>query len=436
MSSFDLLMLVSIVAAVVALARLRTATFIFAANQTIILRSLSLIEEHGRPAILNYVPVWVFHQENLRVAAVIFTISTALLAVCVALPKRHDEPSDQPWPAVPRPVLGLLALYFVVLALSSRTIFAVQYASPEQGIYSAPNGGVEAFAVALLIYELYRRIRARVLARTAAFCVLAGVLLFTDILKGLTGQSSGFLIAGAVLFFGGRKPSATRWAPLLGLLAGIVLVGSIIRFARLTIYESGSKAISDAVMVMEDREKHKDELGEGVETASSGHEFAALTLECITLYNAGNDRQWRSVYLPLLYTFEPAFIDQLMGWERTKEAAQEIREYFATNGAATIFGEAYWNGGYLAVLLIIGSLLFACYQVDRSYRHGFVPLLMYCNFAPIMLQGVGYGISYGVRGLMNGLLQVALYFAWIRFLGKRGVSAMQSPLGHEARRAP
>jgi hypothetical protein len=222
-------------------------------------------------------------------------------------------------------------------------------------------------------------------------------------------MATGFLITASILILGSYARGSRRMIWITATLVLIVATGSILRFARHTLHDQGTQALTAAVEKMVELERTKEGSGEGAETATSSHEFSALTLECITLYESGNDRHWRSVYLPVLYTLEPQYFMSLLGLEREKEAAWEIREHFISNGAIAVFGEAYWNGGYLGVILIISGILLLCYLCDRNYRHSFVWLILYCNFAPLLLQGVGYGISYEVRGLVNGLLQLALY---------------------------
>jgi hypothetical protein len=412
-NGFDVIFALTAGCAALALYRMRAATFIYAANQAAITRSLSLIVDYGRPPSLKYVPRWVFQPSNTDIALVVFAISTLLLIAFLLAPSRTPPATPAEYPRVPTWMVGFVVLYVVVFAFSMRSVAEVQYSSKDQQLFWLPAGGVQAFVGALLMYALYVRIVDGKTTPLKAFLLYFAAFVVTDYAKGTTGMASGLVFSAAILFFSasGRSKRPRLW--VVGILVVIVSLASVIRNARVSFHDEGLGAISTAVTRIVDQEASARQNAAGLETSVSGHEFAALTLECITLYESGNDRQWASTYRTLLYTLQPQFVMELGGWKRAKDAGDEIREYFTTNGGMAIYGESYWNGGYLGVFVILGAIIAACYWIDCSFRHGFLYLILFCNYAPCMVQGVGYGVSHEVRGFMNGILMAGAYYLWV-----------------------
>src|SRR5262245_44867409 len=96
---FHILFGLSVLAAGIALYRLRPASLIIAVNNAILLRSLANISDFGKPASQRPVPAWVFGRHQLDVAENIFLIVTPLLLASVLMP----APSGPSKPAKPLP---------------------------------------------------------------------------------------------------------------------------------------------------------------------------------------------------------------------------------------------------------------------------------------------------------------------------------------------
>jgi len=417
---FWILLVASFGLALAALVRQRPATFIFAASQAMLLRSFLRFSEEGRPSTLLYTPQWVFAPDILSTAAVILSISVVLCGVAVALPggkmPRWDARS---LPALPRWALWVLAAYFVAVIVSQRWIFSVEYASDEQQIFSTPIGGVQTIMSSALLYEICRRVWVGQWSVTRGLFIVGGVFVMTDFLRGATGIATGYILVAAILLWQRgqtRLATAVRVAAVVGLVAGFAMM---IRMTRTDVHRSGFAAVEVAA----------DSLvtgggGSAVDEAASGPQFAAHVLDCIALYDTGKSRNWRSLSDPVIFTFEPAFLTAPLGIERPISAPWELNSYFIHLGGISIFGEAYWNGGYLGVLVFLGLILSLCYFCDTRYHASFTWLIMLLNVGPVLLAGVNYGFSYEFRAVMNALL-LLLVFRFI--LPKQGAAAQDAP---------
>jgi hypothetical protein len=401
---FTILLLASVALAIVALVRQRPATFIFAASQAMVLRSLLRFSEQGRPMSLSYTPQWVFAPNILFTAAMILSISVAMAGACLALPAPKHQWDPRDLPPLPRWALWVLGAYFILVIVSQRWIFSVEYASDEQLVFSAPTGGVQSIMSSALLYEVCRRVWVNEWSAPRGILVVAAVFLLTDFLHGSTGIATGFIVVAAiVLWERGRTRIRTvlRAVAMLALVSGLAMM---VRLTRQNVHEAGFAAVENAVDILV-----SDSAGVGVDTAASGPQFAAHVLDCVALYQNGHSRDWRSLSDPVIFTFEPAFLTGPLGIERPTSAPWELREYFIHLGGISIFGEAYWNGGYLGVFVFLGLVLALCYYCDTRYRSSFVWLVMCLNVAPVLLAGLNYGVSYEFRAVMNALLQLAVF---------------------------
>lgn len=416
---FEALFLLAAFASVMALVRLRTGLFFIAMNQAIALRALDGVVEFGQPASQFFLPHALFSETNLQVAAGIFAISVPLTLLFVALPGSTTvELAPSALPPLPRWVLWALAVYFVVFIVSVRTIFTGAYASEGQVVFSAPSGGVQALMTSAVIYELYRRVRLQSMSPSRASLILGGLLFLTDYSKGTTGFATSFLLSGTALFFSVRTGIRRRLVPVLGALALVGVIAMIVRTVRQTLHERGTAAISAAAATLESAESRRSETGEGLEDRMNGAQIAAHTLECVWLYENGRGREWRSIYNPVIYTFQPAFLVKALDLERPKEAAWELGEYFIHGGGIFAFGEMYWNGGYLCVFLVTLVLLGFTWFVDTRRSRSLWILLFACMFVPSLFQGVQYGLAYPARGVANALLAALLFLPLAHGRGK------------------
>jgi hypothetical protein len=213
---------------------------------------------------------------------------------------------------------------------------------------------------------------------------------------------------------GGEPRPLRRWATLGGSMAALVLFSLTVRSVRATFWQDGAESLSSLQQTLSDDDERIARTGEGVETMGNGVQYAAHVLECVELYESGLSREWRSVYLPVVYTFQPKFIMLMLDLERPKEAAWELADYFIHGGGIFTLGELYWNGGYVCVLLVFAGLLWFCWLCDTRWRTSFVWLLLLCEFAPNTLQGMGYGFAQVSRGIFNGLIALGCYVIWKR----------------------
>ena len=412
---FDVLLFASLVISAIALFRLRPATFIFAGNQLGVLRALSHVEQFGQPRSQAFLPPSIFSLENLAIAQNLFILSTALLAAAVLLPNAKapapGSPPPQPLPKVPRWLFVLLLLYFAGLIFSQKTILTNSYTDPERVLYGFNLSGGHAFLASVFLYEVVRRAITGEWTRLVAFGSLLLLFLLTDYLKGSTGLATGFLVVSAFLVLGGEPRARRRWLSLGGAMVTLIVVSLIVRGTRSTLFSDGTSSITTLRDSLQDDEQRTSRTGEGAEVLGNGVQYAAHVLECISLYEANVSREWRSVYLPILYTFQPRFVIDLLGAQRPKEAAWELAEYYIHGGGIYVLGELYWNGGYLCAALVFAFLMVFCWLCDTRWKTSFVWLLLVCEFAPNTLQGVGYGFAQVSRGIFNGLLALGCWAA-------------------------
>jgi hypothetical protein len=436
MTIFGILCAINAVAAFIALARLRPCAFIFSASQTLVLRALSNISYYGRPVSQIYVPESVFDDEHLRVAAILFAISTLMLLGTLALPGGKRPSTPPRLPALPRWTLGLIVVYLIVFFLSQKTILTTAYTAPEQTNFSFGFGGVHALILSVLLYEMYRRVAAGALSPWRAFAVVVAVLVATSYLKGSTGLATGMVVTAVVMILGSERRRSSRWLAIGGALVTAFLTAALVRAVRGSYSSSGTQALTDFQNTVLQTESETAQTGEGLENQGGADQNASHVLECISIYDRGVSRDWRSIYDPLIYTFEPSFLLNTLGIERPKEAAWEMAYYFISGGGIYYLGEFYWNGGYLCAVLVTLGLLVFMYFCDTRYRRGFAWAMIACQFAPSFLEGLGYGFAQISRGFFNALWVFSAYglFLWVRRI--RHIGGEPPPLVELRERRP
>jgi hypothetical protein len=423
MNDFDVLIAVTAVIAFVALRRVRPATFIFAGNQIVTMHALSDCRVNGRPQPQWFLPSFLFDSDRLDIAATLFMISTLILAVFVALPDpRRTAGARAPLPALPKWLQVTLAIYFVLYFFSTSTVLTAAYVDPDSYFnFWFPFAGLHALLTSLVLYEGYRRVLVGEIKPVTAFCLALVFFILVDYLKGHTGHATGYILCFAILLFGSasRVAGPVRWIALGAAIAGVVLLAVVTRAVRQNLHEEGSAAVTSYVTgaVSAEQTPHS---ANALEYQGGGTQYAAHMVECIALYDSGRSREWRSVYDPILYTFEPSFLLEPLGIARPKEAAWELADYYIHGGGIYVLGELYWNGGYLCVILIVTLLLLATYLCDTRYSTSFVWLTLLWQYAPPSLEGVGYGLAHLSRGFINGLIVVGIYYA---FRSRRAVQA-------------
>jgi hypothetical protein len=415
MNVFDALALLSLVCAFVALRRLRPSTFFFAGNQVIVLRALSDFYDNGRPASQSFLPLFVFHGDRLAIAAIIFAISTVLLGVFVAIPAQRAPDGDTAEPLYPLPnwLLAVLGGYVVLYVLSRKTILDHAYVGVDYN-FEFEFGGLHTLFMSLVLYELYRRVRTGALRPVTAFAVILGLFFLTDYLNGHTGQATGYVLCGALMFLGrgsGALADKPRWLALALAFVATVGLAAVTRAVRGKLADEGGSAVTSFVSkAVSPGAAQAPSSGESFEGQGNGTQYGAHVVECIAVYEAGHSREWRSLYNPILYTFEPSFLIQSLGIVRPIEAPYELGEYYVHLGGIFVLGEAYWNAGYLGVFVFATLILFVGYLCDTRYKRSFVWLMLLCQGAPPSLMGAGYGFAQLSRGFINGLLVIGLFY--------------------------
>ena len=415
----DLLLVASVVLSVAALFRARLATFLFAANQVLILRSLQNIREFGQPISQAMLPAEIFAPERLEVANFVMLLPTIMLGLSILAPEvKREKPLSVP--ALPGWLFWAALVQPVVMVFSSRTILSAAYAAEERRVFDlALGGGLQVLSFGVLIYVAYRAVSLGRLSAGAAVGLVIALLIGTDYAKGGTGLATGIALCAAVVIHSHETARATRARKFIVALGALLLVAVVVRGVRATIAEEGVSAVSALADNMVAEEAGAAERGEGAEQIGNGSQYAAHLLECIDLYERGVSRNWRSIYAPVEYTFKPSFLVGPLGLVRSKEAAWELAEYFIHGGGIYLWGELYWNGGYLCVGLVGAVLIWFAFMCDTRFRLSLVWFVLLLQFAPGLLQGVGYGFAQVSRGIFNGLILLAL----VKVFGRHHVGA-------------
>jgi hypothetical protein len=169
-----------------------------------------------------------------------------------------------------------------------------------------------------------------------------------------------------------------------------------------------------------------------VEGNLNGTQSATHVLMCIALWESGSGRDWRSVTDVIGYTFKPRFLAHRLGWDRAIDAPWELRDNFFHWGGINILGEFYWNGGYLAVVVLWTLVLWFAFMCDTRWLTSFTRMMLLCQFAPTVLMGMGYGFNQTARGAINGLIVLSVYAVWRRVSGRAKRLASGTPARIEA----
>jgi hypothetical protein len=423
MLSFEVLFAANAILALIAVVRSRAATFIILANVCSMLRALANIEAYGQPRSVRYLPSALFGPSRLETASGIFVIVTLIGIVAVLLPDARQKDAgvgDRPaLPALPSWVIGLLVIYFGAYALSSKTLFSGSYSDEARGLFEVPQGGLLTCLQALAVYEVYRRVSAHQLTRGRGFGYLIAFFTITEYSKGVTGGATGFIFMAAFLFYGHGPRLWTRALNLGAILLATAIFTVFVRTARATLYSEGIGVFDTFAKVVIGKEERRAEDAEGLEAHANGAQNAAHVLACIYLYDSGYSREWRSLYDPIVYTFQPSFVMEYLGRKRAIEPAWELGLYFIHGGGIAIFGEMYWNGGYPCVWFTSILAFLLAYLGDTRRRRSFGWLFFYCTYTSCLVYGVGYGLTYLFRATANALLVNGLYKLFARMGARR-----------------
>jgi hypothetical protein len=404
---FDVLFFGAALLTLVALAQRRTATFVVLGNHLPPLRALSRIAEFGPPVSQNFVPASVFSNENLEIAAWLLTLSltVALVAALVPAARRPAEAL----PAVPRWLLWSLVPYFLVVIFSSRSIVSYGYTDPARSSNAVNLSGASALINSIVLYEVVRRVRVGLWRPATGFLFILVLFLLTDYAKGSTGLATGYVVTATLLCFSQEERLWPRLRGQAAALSAVLLLVIAIRGVRSTFAYQGAEALSAFAETVSTKESGGARNAEGFEFFGNGVQYAAHLLECVSLYEAGVSREWRSIYSPIEYTFKPSFLLGPLGLKRSREAPWELGDYYIHGGGIYVIGELYWNGGYLCAAVMLSAIFWFCRRIDTGSRRSFIWLTMVCHFTPSLLQGFGYGFSQVSRGAINGLLALLVW---------------------------
>jgi len=419
LNAFDVLLVANALLAIVALYQLRICTFILCGNNLLVARALGSIDRFGPPASQLFIPGSVFSPENLSTAAWILTLSLATLAGFTIITIRQRVRIGPDAPAIPRFVLVAIAIYLLAFVGATRTILVGEYGTDSNIRYDLELAGGHAFLCSIIIYELARyRLLGKITA-SRAFLLLFISLGITNYLKGATGITTGILLTGAILLLP-RTGAAKRIQNVfrIGLsLLFIIFFSLVIRGTRTNLFSDGTDAVGDFISGILQKEDSRDDSGEGAESEANANQSATHMLTCITLYDSGISRQWRSIYDVVEYTFIPSFFVRYLGWTRSIDPPTELREHFYHGGGINVLGEFYWNGGWLCVVIMVTAMSLFCAVIDIRYRSSPFWLMMVSQFGPSFLMGYGYGFSQVSRGAINCLVAAGIYKVFISLRG-------------------
>jgi hypothetical protein len=438
MINLELLEILTLAIAAVALWRFRPVMVVIAGSQLMTLRALANIRDYGQPASEWQNPAALFSLQNVAKASHLFAISTLILLAFTLIKPRASAPKPVVLPAVPRWILALIVLFSAVIITSSNTIFEYGRSDPDRIVsgfgYSFDESGLATMLYSVLLYELYRRAVTGLLKPIWAFLWIVLLFTLTDYLKGQTGLATGYVACAAILILGAASgaPSVRKRVTLGLVVMAFMLVAATVRSVRQDLWQDGWGAVTTFSSSLLGGEDARSRTSEGLESFGNGTQYAAHVLEGIALYDSGASRRWQSFVDPLITTVEPSFLVGPLGLTRPVNAAVELQHVFVSGGGDYILGELYWNGGYPCVALGFLLLTFWAFLCDTRYRQSAFWLMLTCQFAPSFLEGVGYGLSHSFRCWFDGFLVISVYQGarWAR----RAVASHQSggkrlPLG-------
>ncbi len=410
MTLFNGLMVLNGLMILVVLVRVRPGVLLIAVNQFLTLRALDNIQAYGQPSSQPFLPSTVFAEHNLDVTRNIFAISTLLLGVSLLWPHKSVANRASQFPAPSGRALLLLGAFIIAMAVSSETLLTHEYANNAGEVFGANFGGLNALIFSLVFYEIARRTLSGTWRPLTGLFVLAVILFITNYSKGSTGFATGYGLTAAVMFWPiERYRAARRVMVSLAVMASIGLTAYVVRGVRQVFFEKGFNSVTQFLQASDEGENQRAQTGQGFETVGNGTQYACHTLECVHLYESGITREWRSIYNPLIYTFEPSFLVGPLELTRPLDAPWELGRYYIGGGGIFILGDLYWNGGYFCVFVVFGFLLVLTSYCETRFRSSPFWLMMCAQFVPTLFMGVGYGFAQIIRGAINGLLVVGFY---------------------------
>ncbi|MFN7696869.1 MAG: hypothetical protein ACK5U8_03160, partial [Deltaproteobacteria bacterium] len=198
----------------------------------------------------------------------------------------------------------------------------------------------------------------------------------------------------------------------------MISLGGVVMFVRNSRTYIATEGIDGAAVIAFRRltSLSSSESEEGLEGAANGTQGAAHVLMCVALYDNQHSREWRSIWGPFEYTVKPAVLVAPLGLTRSREAAWELGDYFIHGGGINTFGEFYWNGGYLCLILMSAVTIGFLLALDVLARRHWGWFALACCVAPGLVQGYGYGFAQVFRGVANGLIFFLPFITYVRFV--------------------
>ena len=262
----EILAVVSVLVAILAIIRVRPGALIFAANNALAARAMANVAQYGQPESQSFLPGNVFSTDNIEIARTVLVLSVgcSLAFVLAGRPtaRRTLVPPKLPFYNV---IYGMIALYLVTLVLASKTIAQNDYTDPNRTFAVVSLGGGHALVVGLVLCEFYRRICIKQLKPHRAFLLLLGLCVLTDFVKGATGMATGILVTGAVLFLGHGRTPVRRAAMILSAVILIVTLSALVRGIRESLAEEGVSSVSTFVSSLSPTQSDESRTGEGME---------------------------------------------------------------------------------------------------------------------------------------------------------------------------
>ena len=329
--------------------------------------------------------------------------------MCLFWPHRPVVKTATTFPALSRRALFLIGAFLCGLVVSSETLLTHEYVNGAGTFFGFNFGAVYALVFSLILYEIARRTLGGIWRPLTGFLVLAIILFLTCYSKGSTGLATGYGLSAVMLWPIERNRAARRVMISLAIVASVGLTAYVVRGVRQVFFERGLDSVTQFLQASDEGENQRAQTGQGFEIVGNGTQYACHTLECVQLYESGISREWRSIYNPLIYTFEPSFLLEPLGLTRPLDAPWELARYYLHGGGIFILGDLYWNGGYFCVLVVFGLLMVLTFYCETRFRSSPFWLMMCAQFVPSLFMGVGYGFAQIIRGAINGLLVVGFY---------------------------
>jgi hypothetical protein len=305
------------------------------------------------------------------------------------------------------------------------SITDASYASLEYTQNSGPIGsaGIELISTFLLVFVIVAAVRAYGYQswhyRAIALLVVVAVFYFR-MLRGDRSASLGIFTTLALLYFVNSTHSKRLKLALLSSGATILyFIYEVWGIVRANAAEQGfiSSIFNGFIRVFDDF------FGSGSQAGFDPLKITLLPqsywhlLHTIDLYQSQITLGGTS-FIDLIPQSIPAFLSDMIGFERPLNGAWRLAEYRVHGGGMFVLAEGYWNFGLLGGAIIAVGLALIAIQLEKWHRKQ-EPLL-YCTYFAF-LGTFGFGIFYGLQSLVKSFeiafaiaLMMSLILKWYR----------------------